>query len=260
MKERIEHQNPPKKPILLETSGVFSQPSRFATLADEFRKKGQVQKALELCKEGLRESPDFTTGILVRALCFFDLKRYRDCLRETQKILEKDPENVEAEKLRAEVFIHLGQRKAAMNSLAKVANLVSKRSRHAQSMENESISRLDDFQVETLPGALESNALEKENFPINNVYFNGPQSKFEDTTFATRTVAELYLRQGLEQKAHKILCLMLQKDPSDAWAKENILKLEALDTKYERKARLVLTAKAQYLKKLLKQLKQGQFR
>jgi Tetratricopeptide repeat len=43
-----------------------------------------------------------------------------------------------------------------------------------------------------------------------------------DPTFATRTIAELYLRQGLTAKARRVLRKILQEDPSHEWARETL--------------------------------------
>ena len=43
-----------------------------------------------------------------------------------------------------------------------------------------------------------------------------------ELTFATRTIAELYLRQGLRSKALKVLQKILRDEPSNQWARETL--------------------------------------
>jgi hypothetical protein len=48
-----------------------------------------------------------------------------------------------------------------------------------------------------------------------------------EPTFATRTIAELYLRQGLKPKAVRVLRKILREDAANQWARETLQELES---------------------------------
>lgn len=66
--------------------------------------------------------------------------------------------------------------------------------------------------------------------PAVAVKKHAPAEELEDETeptFATRTIAELYLRQGLKPKAMKVLRKILKDDPANSWARETLQDLES---------------------------------
>ena len=46
----------------------------FAPLADAYRKAGQVDQAIELCKSGLERHPDYVSAHIVYGRCLIDQK------------------------------------------------------------------------------------------------------------------------------------------------------------------------------------------
>lgn len=247
----------------------------FAALAERYRSKGLVRQALEICNEGLEKHSDFSAGLIVKARCFFDLRRYADCLGLLEKILRQNPENIKAEKLRAEVFQRLGQKRAAIGSFTRIISLMPSDRDAIKSLElledfdvSEPISiggivhastdekpagRLMDFQVQSVGDAKID---ESPRFFIDKIAAEAAweeESPMGDSTFATKTVAELYLRQGLKEKAKKIIEMMLQRDAKDIWASETLEKLSASSVnKVDLQARRTqLMVKAQYLERLL---------
>ncbi len=254
----------------------------FAPLAEYYREKGMLRQALAICEDGLKYRPSFTRGILAYAHCLFDLKRYADCLRETEKLLEENWENIGAQRLQASVFIKLRQYKAAKTSLQQILYLVPQDSKslrllekiqQAQDGAENSFSPSPRPLVEDGPGELgdfvpllspKNSQKNSQKMDLSGSTPISPKSavKNKDTTFATRTVAELYLRQGLTDRANKILHLMLQKNPKDAWAKERLLELDFSEeepTKRENSqgAREELMVKAQYLDRLLQEVRRN---
>jgi hypothetical protein len=54
-----------------------------------------------------------------------------------------------------------------------------------------------------------------------------PPEDESEPTFATRTIAELYLRQGLKAKAVRVLRKILREDEANLWARETLQELES---------------------------------
>src|SRR3989475_1554576 len=75
----------------------------FAPLADAYRKAGELDRAIELCKSGLERHPDYVSAHIVYGRCFLDLKNDTAASQVFRKVLELDPENVLGLRLLAEI-------------------------------------------------------------------------------------------------------------------------------------------------------------
>ena len=75
----------------------------FAPLADAYRKAGELDRAIELCKAGLERHPDYVSAHIVYGRCFLDLKNDTAASQVFRKVLDLDPENVLGLKLLADI-------------------------------------------------------------------------------------------------------------------------------------------------------------
>jgi tetratricopeptide (TPR) repeat protein len=75
----------------------------FAPLADAYRKAGELDRAIELCKAGLERHPDYVSAHIVYGRCFLDLKNDTAASQVFRKVVDLDPENVLALKLLADI-------------------------------------------------------------------------------------------------------------------------------------------------------------
>lgn len=281
------------KTLVAELKELQKRPNSlvFASLAERYRTKGLARQALEILEEGLTKHPEFAPALVVKARCCFDLRRYADCLEILEGVLRRNPENIKAEKLRAEVFQRLGQKQAAIGALTRVIGLVPMdreahkaleelRNLNEARVEMQAVRTADFASIPPSPSRGELKDFEVRSIAESQIFATGvvPETTpavanlkqdevadswneedeaaagpFEDNTFATRTVAELYLRQGLQDKAKRVLALMLHKDASDDWARETLQKLSATNdkTRSSQAQRTQLMLKAQYLERLL---------
>lgn len=92
----------------------------FAPLADAYRKAGQVDQAIELCKSGLERHPDYVSAHIVYGRCLID--KHTDSAAEQvfRKVLELDPENVIAFRVLAEISQRGGRLDEAVGWLTKL--------------------------------------------------------------------------------------------------------------------------------------------
>jgi tetratricopeptide (TPR) repeat protein len=65
----------------------------FARLASCYLQEGQVQKAVDVCTDGLKLFPEYTTGHLVLARAFEALGRNMEALIEYRRVLRIFPDN-----------------------------------------------------------------------------------------------------------------------------------------------------------------------
>ena len=75
----------------------------FAPLADAYRKAGQVDLAIDLCRKGLELHPDYISAYIVYGRCLLDKKDDPAAEQTFRKVLSLDPENVLALKILADV-------------------------------------------------------------------------------------------------------------------------------------------------------------
>ncbi len=94
----------------------------FAPLADAYRKAGELDRALELCKAGLDLHPDYVSAHIVYARCLIDQKNDSGASDVFQKVLTLDPENVLALKMLAEISERGGRFGEAVNWLTRLLN------------------------------------------------------------------------------------------------------------------------------------------
>jgi tetratricopeptide (TPR) repeat protein len=253
----------------------------FVTLAEEYRKQGFAMQALEIIREGMIFHRDLLSAWMVEARAYADLKRYADALARTAQILQRSPEHIKALQLRADVYLRLGQKGPALKALKQMAYLFpNDRETQKRIIELEQIDAKpvdiakDQAAIDTTPatkglladysvGSLNqiSNAVreQKENNDIVSDQDLELAPVIEDT-FATRTIAELYLRQGLSQKAIEVLQRMRERDPNDKWVINALQNIHTNSTfpsgtnKVILDRQSVLAKKAQYLERALAQL------
>src|SRR6267143_2231483 len=75
----------------------------FAPLADAYRKAGELDRAIDLCKAGLERHPDYVSAHIVFARCLIDQKNDAGASDVFRKVLALDPENVLALRILAEI-------------------------------------------------------------------------------------------------------------------------------------------------------------
>lgn len=81
----------------------------FAPLADAYRKAGELDRAIELCKNGLELHPDYVSAHIVYGRCLIDQKNDSGAVEVFQKVLILDPENILALRVLAEIAERVGR-------------------------------------------------------------------------------------------------------------------------------------------------------
>src|SRR5580698_2425157 len=56
----------------------------FAPLAEAYRRMGQVEEAIEICREGLEHHPDFHGGRVALAKCYIDKRLFAEARVELE--------------------------------------------------------------------------------------------------------------------------------------------------------------------------------
>lgn len=91
---------------LLEKRFRKSPQSRlFSRLADNYRKEGNLSRAIELCLEGIQNHPDYVTGHIILGRCYFAQQNFKEAFDEFKKVCTIDRHNQTALKMLAEIFV-----------------------------------------------------------------------------------------------------------------------------------------------------------
>lgn len=264
---------------------------RFVELARTYRKEGLIHQAISILDEGLEFHPNLYRAFIEKAECFFALRRYADCLILVNRVLSVSPENIKAQRLQARIYNRLNQKEAAYLAYKNVLQLNSfdweakdyveqyEKAIFAEKKQMEVLQpncegKLSDFTINNngragqlfessvlLPSAQEASgqkvAANKEDQILEgDALAEADSNEFEP--FATRTIAELYLRQELFAKAESILRKILAKNPDDAWAVaalSNVMRKQKAAP--QPTSRDVALAKAALLDRFLKRIEES---
>jgi len=106
-------------PLLLKYLKMFQDDPRskiFAPLAECYRKMGLFDEAIEICKEGLAQHPDFIGGKVALARAYSEKKMYVQVRDLLTPLIDKIPDNLIAQRLLADACLILGYADEALNS------------------------------------------------------------------------------------------------------------------------------------------------
>lgn len=85
----------------------------FARLADYYRVSGNVDKAINLCENGIRHNPTYATGHLLLGRCYYEKARIEEAAREFKTVLQIDCKNIFALKILGDISAQGGRREEA---------------------------------------------------------------------------------------------------------------------------------------------------
>lgn len=75
----------------------------FATLAEHYRRSGQLDEAIELCRFGLKRHAAFTDARMTLSWALIEAGRLADAAVEIERILQTNPEHLAAVRALAEI-------------------------------------------------------------------------------------------------------------------------------------------------------------
>ncbi len=94
-----------ESPRIIELQEKFEDNPRryFASLANEYRKSGDLQRAISVCRIYLEKQPSHTAGHVVLAQALYGLGKIEEAAEAFRTVLELDPENLIALKCLGEI-------------------------------------------------------------------------------------------------------------------------------------------------------------
>lgn len=161
----------------------------FVPLADAHRRAGELDKALELLREGLNRHPEHTSGHVVASWVHMDRGALDDALGTLELVMELDHDNRAGLKCLGQVLNEKGDREGAIGHLTRLAEL------EPEDLEARSL-------LETIQAAEPVVVPEAE-----------PLDRSED--IVTRTMGDVYAAQGLFDQAIEVFEQLVAAAPDD---------------------------------------------
>ncbi len=85
----------------------------FAQLAEEYRRGGDHQQAITICREGLARHPGYLSAQVTLGRALIELKQFDDARNELEAVLSVAPDNLAAIRALAGIHQHLGEAEIA---------------------------------------------------------------------------------------------------------------------------------------------------
>jgi tetratricopeptide (TPR) repeat protein len=166
----------------------------FAPLAEAFRQQGDLDEAEALLKEGLSRHPTFTTALLVAARVARDRGDLPLAIEYLDRLIHLDGGNVFGLRDRAEARLVEGDREGALRDLREALRLdpESDEIRHR-------LDALASARAPTPP-------------PVDD---RDSEPDFVDRPILTRTMGDIYARQGFLARAIDVYEHLLAENPDD---------------------------------------------
>jgi tetratricopeptide (TPR) repeat protein len=166
----------------------------FAPLAEAFRQEGDLDEAEALLAEGLSRHPNFTTALLVAARVARDRGNLILAREQLDRLLHLDGGNVLALRDRAEARLAEGDREGALEDLREASRLEPGNDEFRRRIESVGVAP-----APALPHVEEPEA----------------EPDFVDRPILTRTMGDIYARQGFLARALEVYEHLHAENPDD---------------------------------------------
>lgn len=173
-------------------------PHAFAALAEAYRRAGRAAEAVALCRSGLERFPEYAGVRFVLVKAHLDLGELEACAQEIERLLLQDPDHRPALRLGADLALRRGAAEAALGYLRRLVDL-------------EPSDRAAQSRLRALEAAIGAPSAA-----------DGLATLLADDLFATVTLGDLLLAQGLYDEATAVFTRILLRDPDHALARERL--------------------------------------
>lgn len=179
----------------------------FAPLADAYRREGNLEEALKVCKRGLEKHPSYTSARVVFGRILQDKGNHEEAAAEFKKVLDADPENLMAHSLMGSIYVSKGDFQAAIEEYQKILTL-NPDDEETQASLKQAIEKAAGEQKKQKPAKKEPEG-------------SGAKGQTREST-ASLTIAELYLKQGHFDKAIEVYQELLANDPQNLMLRQKL--------------------------------------
>ncbi len=121
----------------------------FAPLAEGYRRSGNLQRALQICRQGLNLHPSFAGGWYELAKIHIDRKENDKAIEALKRAVVLAPENIQAHNLLADLYLSQRNPKDALKSFKMVLLLNPNDTRAKRTIERLESLTADEYSPET---------------------------------------------------------------------------------------------------------------
>jgi len=180
----------------------------FVPLAEEYRRLGRLAEAEKACREGLQRHPNYHSARVLLGRTLLELDRLDEAAEEFRRVLEIEPQNLLAGRLLAGIYRSQGRWGDALETFRRLQLFYP---------DNAEV-RTQVYQLERGPEGGGGRA-------------SGPAAEIPapEDALATNTLAEIYLRQGLIDRAVAVYENMLRADPDNHAVRRRVAEIQGAD-------------------------------
>lgn len=180
----------------------------FLDLAREYHESGQLETAAQVCFRGLKRHPSYLSARVLLGRVLFDMGRFEESCEAMEAVLASAPDNLVARRVLAEISFELGDLPGALDRFRALLAF--------NPADADAKSRIDELEAR-LSGAAAG--------PAPRPAENG-ERELDPGVLATPTLAEIYLQQGLNDRAALVYREILKGDPDNAEALARLAEIE----------------------------------
>ena len=178
----------------------------FLPLAEEYRRLGKLEEAERVARAGLQRHPTYHSAKVLLGRVLLDLDRLEEAAAEFRSVLEAEPRNLLAGRLLAGIQRGQGQWSEALETFRRLQ-----------------IFYPDDPEVRAQVYQLERGP---EEAAVPSASVAPHAAAVPQDALATNTLAEIYLGQGLVDRAVAVYENMLRADPDNRALRRRLLEIQ----------------------------------
>ena len=181
----------------------------FLPLAEEYRRLGRLAESERVCREGLQRHPNYHSARVLLGRTLLEMDRLEESSAEFRAVLESEPQNLLAGRLLAGIYRNQGRWSEALDTFR----------------------RLQSFYPDN--AEVRAQVYQLERGPEEGSHAHVPQpspAPVAQDAMATNTLAEIYFRQGLVERALAVYENMLRADPDNQAVRRRMSEILGGDT------------------------------
>ncbi len=197
---------------------------KFIQEAEAYRSQGRLDEAIEICRRGLDKMPDSLTGRMLLGRCYLEKERPQEAKKELEKVAEEIEGCLSVYKLLSQVYMLEKNVDKALDALRKVLYYSpASEPLKTSGLFGEPNPLQPALPMSTFPARIDlpsKTPEDRERSPEGE--------KAEKTVIPTDTLADIYIRQGIWEKALAVYEKILAREPENTVVRG---KFEALKRK-----------------------------
>jgi len=176
----------------------------FIPLAEEYKKAGMYNEAIDVLKKGIERQPGYMSAYVSLGKIYIERDMLKEAKVEFEKVISEIPDNLYAHKKLAEIYRDLGEKDRAMKEFETVLQL--------NPMDEWAVMSLEDFKAPKTVEHIEKSIFEQET----------------ETPSLSLTDADPYILQEKYMEAMNVYRKILSIEPGNIQVMQRIEELKAL--------------------------------